>query len=92
MGTGRRGPAREGSGRKGTEGLKGSMGEYWVPASTATYCLGRGCDGDARGSAMGETREVNEDLEGRRDKGGATTRGDCRGDGAAATTAAVAAA
>lgn len=55
---------------RSTAGLKGSMGEYWVAASTPTYCFGRDeppSDGD------GECRMVCLDC--RRGKA-AVTRGD----------------
>ena len=59
---------------RSTAGLKGSMGEYWVAASTPTYCFGRDeppSDGD------GECCMVC--LDWRRGKA-AVTRGDWWGD------------
>lgn len=50
------GPGATCAARKGTIGSKGSIGEYWVAASTPTYCFGLVRDGDRRGVA-GEVRD-----------------------------------
>jgi hypothetical protein len=54
-----------------------SIGEYWVPASTATYRFGAGDEGAIAGAGAGE-------WECRRDLATAGTREECRGDGAGA--------
>lgn len=61
--------------RKGTVGSKGSIGEYWVAASTPTYCLGLESVGDRR---EGEERD-SECRDWRRGKG-TVILGDCCGD------------
>ncbi len=71
-----RGPDTEAA-RRGTMGSKGSIGEYCVAASTATYCFGRERDGDRR-AAEGEERD-SEGLDWRRGKG-TVILGDWRGE------------
>lgn len=63
--------------RRGTIGSKGSIGEYWVAASTPTYCFGLERDGDRR-ELDGEERD-SECLDWRRGRG-TVILGECCGE------------